>query len=434
MKAKIITIGDELLIGQVVNTNAAWIASRLGDAGVEVTEVLTVGDDAERIAGAVTKAMEEVEATVVTGGLGPTCDDITKKVLAGIFGMELRLHEPTYRHLERMLAERGIEFNELNRSQALLPDGCTVLPNANGTAPGMWFEQQGRVVVSLPGVPFEMQGIMDGEVLPRFMARWPEGCIVHRTAVLYGIPESELAARIEEWETSLPPFLHLAYLPSPSQMRLRLSSYDTDGAVARGEIDSRFAQLEKIVPRHFIGYGETTVQECVASMLRERGATLSIAESCTGGYLASLFTAMAGASDYFCGAVVSYSNQMKINMLNVDPEIIASDGAVSRRCAEAMALGVKKLTGSDYALATTGIAGPSGGSDEKPVGTVWIAVATPSGIRATKKAFGRLRRQNIERAAMSAVDMLRLALLDNHTPDTPAAATPGGECTPDNHP
>ncbi len=412
MIACIITIGDELLIGQVADTNSTWIAAQLNDAGVRVERILTVGDGGAQIRAAFEEALAAADLVVVTGGLGPTKDDITKTVLAEFFGCGMRLDEDTYAHIEAMLAGRGIAFNALNRGQAIVPECCTVLPNPNGTAPGMWFVRGEKILVSLPGVPFEMKGLVRNELLPRLRERMPHSAIVHRTAVLYGIAESVLAERIRDWETALPSSLHLAYLPSPSQMRLRLSSYDTDATQADRDIDHQFGLLRGIVPQFFVGFGDATVQSAVAEILATRGETLSVAESCTGGRISSLFTAMEGASDYFLGGVVSYANSIKTGVLGVDPADIAAHGAVSRQVVEAMAEGVRHLTGSTYSIATSGVAGPSGGTAEKPVGTVWMAVATPAGVASQLASFGKLRQQNIERASASAINLLRVKILN----------------------
>jgi nicotinamide-nucleotide amidase len=311
-----------------------------------------------------------------------------------------------------MMASRGIEFNALNRDQALVPEGAVVFPNHNGTAPGMLLEREGRVVISLPGVPFEMKALMNESVMPFLTSRFGLRSNIHRTMITFGLPESVLAETIAEWEDALPDYMHLAYLPSPSAIRLRLSAYDVEGAAAEREIMHRFAELEKIITPYVIGYGEVTVQAVVAEMLRGRGATLAVAESCTGGRIASLFTAMAGASDYFECGVVTYSNFSKKEILGVKGATLEKYGAVSREVVEEMAEGVLAISDADYAIATTGIAGPTGGTPEKPVGTVWIAVASREGGITRKMQYGNLREQNIERASASAINMLRLLLLD----------------------
>ena len=410
MKADIITIGDEILIGQIIDTNSAWIAARLGEIGVSIRRKYSIGDRREEIISAVEESMEKAEITIITGGLGPTKDDITKRVLAEIFNSPMVCHTETYERVERMMAARGIAFNDLNKGQAMVPECCTVLANHKGTAPGMWFERNGRVVVSLPGVPFEMEGLMTESVLPLLTRHFELSSVVHRTAITYGLAESMMAELIAPWEDALPPHLHLAYLPSPSQLRLRLSAYDVDKEQAEREFDEQFAKLIPILGDYFVGWGDTTVQSAVAEILVERGETLASAESCTGGVIASKFTAMSGASEYFWGGVVSYDNSVKENVLGVSRHNLETYGAVSEQVARQMAEGVRRLCGTTYGVATTGVAGPTGGSPEKPVGTVWVAVATPTHTIAKLFQHGKVRAVNIERAATAAINLLRLEL------------------------
>lgn len=407
MKADIITIGDEILIGQIVDTNSAWMAQRLGEIGATVRRKYSIGDRREEIVSAVEESLAASDAVLITGGLGPTKDDITKRVLAELFHSTLVRHQPTYERVERMMTARGIEFNALNQSQALVPKCCTVLTNHKGTAPGMWFEREGKVVVSLPGVPFEMEALMTESVLPKLQEHFALRSVVHRTAITFGLAESMMAAHIAQWEDALPPYLHLAYLPSPSQLRLRLSAYDVEREEAVREIDSQFAKLLPLLGDYFVGWESDTLQSVVADKLVERGESLAVAESCTGGALAAKFTAMSGASAYFMGGVVAYDNSIKERVLGVSAETLRDHGAVSREVAVQMAEGVRRLCGTTYGVATTGIAGPTGGSDEKPVGTVWMAVSGPRGTVAEVKVHGRLRAQNIERAASAAINLLR---------------------------
>lgn len=407
MKADIITIGDEILIGQIVDTNSAWMAQRLGEIGATVRRKYSIGDRREEIVSAVEESLAASDAVLITGGLGPTKDDITKRVLAELFHSTLVRHQPTYERVERMMTARGIEFNALNQSQALVPECCTVLTNHKGTAPGMWFEREGKVVVSLPGVPFEMEALMIESVLPKLQEHFALRSVVHRTAITFGLAESMMAAHIAQWEDALPPHLHLAYLPSPSQLRLRLSAYDVEREEAVREIDSQFAKLLPLLGDYFVGWESDTLQSVVADKLVERGESLAVAESCTGGALAAKFTAMSGASAYFMGGVVAYDNSIKERVLGVSAETLRDHGAVSREVAVQMAEGVRRLFGATYGVATTGIAGPTGGSDEKPVGTVWMAVSGPRGTVAEVKVHGRLRAQNIERAASAAINLLR---------------------------
>lgn len=411
MKADIITIGDEILIGQIVDTNSAWIASRLGEIGVSIRRKYSIGDRREEIIDAVRESMARSELTIITGGLGPTKDDITKRVLAEFFDSPMVCHTETYERVERMMAARGIAFNDLNKGQAMVPEKCSVLPNHKGTAPGMWFGREGRVVVSLPGVPFEMEALMTESVLPRVREHFALSSVVHRTAITYGLAESMMAEHIAEWEDALPPHLHLAYLPSPAQLRLRLSAYDMDKEQAEREIDEQFGRLMPLLGDLFVGWGDTTVQSAVAEMLLQRGETLSSAESCTGGVVASKFTAMSGASAYFMGGVVSYDNSVKEGVLGVRRESLEKYGAVSEQVAREMAEGVRRLCGTTYGISTTGIAGPTGGTPDKPVGTVWMAVATPTHTIVKCVQHGKVRAVNIERAATAVINLLRLELL-----------------------
>ena len=406
MNAEIITIGDEILIGQIVDTNAAYIAQQLNATGIVVSERASVGDDAAQIMRSIEQALGRSNIVITTGGLGPTKDDITKTTLTRMFGSRLVNDPKVEEHVRRMLAQRGIEFNELNRGQAMVPECCTVLFNAHGTAPGMWFERDGKVVISLPGVPFEMRHLMEDEVLPRLKSRFSLRAVVHRTMITAGIAESMLAARIAAWEEALPPYLKLAYLPSPNIVRLRLSAYEVEGEAVSQEIERQFAKLYDIIPDNIVGYENDTAQHNLHEFLRERGLTIAVAESCTGGSIASKFTAMAGASAYFLCGVTAYSNSTKQTILGVRSETIEKYGAVSEQTAREMAEGVRRISGADLAVATTGIAGPTGGSEEKPVGTVWFAVADARGTTAMMRNSGTDRGQIIDRATAYAIEML----------------------------
>lgn len=418
MQATILTIGDEILIGQIVDSNSVSIAQHLNAAGIVVREKCSVGDDRRQIIDTLERVLLTSDIVVVTGGLGPTKDDITKRTLAEMFGCEMRYNEKVGAHVERMLRSRGIEFNDLNRSQALVPTCCTVLFNAHGTAPGMWFERKGKVVVSLPGVPYEMEHLMQDEVMPRLKAHFSLKAIVHRTLITSGLAESMLAQRIEAWENALPAYLKLAYLPSPGIVRLRLSAYEVEGETVQHEIEERFGALMKIIPEHVVGYETATVQQLVHRMLTGSGKTLAVAESCTGGAIAARFTAMPGASAYFHCGVTAYSNQAKVDLLGVDALTISQYGAVSEQVVRQMAEGARRVGRADYAIATTGIAGPAGATDDKPVGTVWMAVATPTRTVAVHKQCGSDRGQIIDRAASMAIALLRDILRDEEHPNT----------------
>lgn len=410
MLARIITIGDEILIGQITDTNSAWIAARLNDAGIRMERMESIADDADEIKRALDESLAKTDIVLITGGLGPTKDDITKITLAEYFGCGMREDEGTLRMVEKMLTSRGIDFNGLNRSQAMVPECCTVLPNPNGTAPGMWFEHDGKVVVSMPGVPFEMKPLLADEVLPRLKKRFNPGKIRHKTMLTFGLAESMLAERISSWENALPEGLKLAYLPNPSGIRLRLSAYDLNGEDTGRLIDENFDRLKEIIPEYILGYEGASVQESLAQILKERGQTLSVAESCTGGNIAHLITSMAGSSEYFLGGVVAYTYGLKEKVLGTDRAYLDKYGAVNATVAEQMAVGVRRLTGSDYAVSTTGVAGPGQGGESEPVGTVYIGIAHPEGVFSRKVTFGSLRDQNIERSSATALNILRLFL------------------------
>ena len=406
MKATIVTIGDEILIGQILDTNSRYISRALNTHGIVVTERTSIGDNRAQIVEILDRALAQSEIVIITGGLGPTKDDITKHTLCDYFDSTLRYDEVEAEHIRTLLARRNIAFNELNRGQAMVPECCTVLHNAHGTAPGMWFEKNNHVVISLPGVPFEMQHLIDEEVIPRLKARFELREIVHRTMITFGIAESILAERIAAWEDALPDYIRLAYLPAPNVVRLRLSAYEVEGKEVRREIENLFEKLRSIIPNNIAGFEDASVEELVHNILLERGEKLAVAESCTGGMIASKFTAQAGASAYFMCGIVSYSNDSKCRVLGVDKNDIEQFGAVSEQVAIAMAKGAKVISGANFAISTTGIAGPTGGSAEKPVGTVWIGIATPEKCYAVCKNCGTDRSQVISRATAYAIAML----------------------------
>ncbi|MBQ7952410.1 MAG: competence/damage-inducible protein A [Alistipes sp.] len=406
MKSTIITIGDEILIGQILDTNSRYISQSLNRLGVVVAERTSIGDNAEQIVSTLDRALAATDIVIITGGLGPTKDDITKHTLARYFNSELVYNEQVAEFVRELLGRRGIAFNDLNQGQAMVPACCTVLHNAHGTAPGMWFERDGKVVVSLPGVPFEMVHLMEDAVEPMLSEHFDLKAIVHRTMITSGIAESILAERIAAWEDALPKVLHLAYLPAPNVVRLRLSAYEVDGESVAQMIDEQFERLRAIIPEAVVGFEGATVEQLLHNIFISNNKTLSVAESCTGGNLAAKFTAMAGASQYFHAGVVSYSNEAKIDILGVNADDIARYGAVSESVAIQMAEGVRRVGQSDYAISTTGIAGPGGGSAAKPVGTVWIGIATPKGSFAVMKNCGTDRQQVIDRATAYAIKLL----------------------------
>lgn len=422
VSVELITVGDELLIGQVIDTNSAWIGRELGRIGAQVDRIVSVHDTAADIGDAVGAALERADVVIMTGGLGPTKDDITKKTLADLFGMRLVRDPDVFEHVRRMTAERGLEFNELNQAQASVPEGCTVLPNRVGTAPGMMFSRpdgaggREKLLFSLPGVPFEMKELVSEQVVPIVKRHFSLRSVVHRTMITFGLAESAMALAIAPWEEALPGWLHLAYLPNARGIRLRLSAYDVDATSATAEIEARFAALREYIAPYMLGYEPSSVESTVAALLRERGRTLAVAESCTGGSISARITALAGASEYYLGGVTSYSNEAKARLLGVSVPDIERFGAVSETVARQMAAGALERFGADYAVSTTGVAGPGGGTPEKPVGTVWMAIAWRTEKGETKTSarlmrFSELREQNIERAATHALNMLRLHLI-----------------------
>lgn len=413
VRAECISIGDELLIGQTINTNAGWLGEQLGLIGIRPVRTRVIGDDRAEILEALRTCVAEV--VLLTGGLGPTKDDITKHTLCDFFGTRLVRHRDIERRIEDMFARMGRDpkdLLEVNRAQADLPEACTVVPNARGTASGMWFEREGRVFVSMPGVPYEMRGIMQDHVLAMLKERFDPPVIVHRTLLTAGLGESHLAQRIEAWEDGLAPLgIKLAYLPSPGLVKLRLSAYaGSHPEEARQRVDRQAAALYELIPELIFGEGEMTLEGVVGAMLKERGSTLALAESCTGGYLSHLITSVPGSSAYYIGGVVSYANAVKMEELGIPSDMLELNGAVSRPVAERMAQGVRQALRSDWAVATTGIAGPDGGTPEKPVGTVWIAVAGPNGVSSRLGNFPGSRDLVIERAARSGLNMLRREL------------------------
>lgn len=411
MKAEIITIGDEILIGQIVDTNSAWIARELNLTGIGVNRMISVSDNKEEIYKALDDSFSKVDLILMTGGLGPTRDDITKQTLAEYFGTVLELNPEVLLHIEKLLSGKSISMNELNRKQAELPVNCSVVHNACGTAPGMWFEKNGKVLVSMPGVPFEMIMMMENEVLPRIKAHFKTPAICHKTILVHGIAESALALKIAPWESALPSFLKLAYLPSPGIIRLRLSASGNEGESLEKAVDEQFALLKPILGEKFFADGDVKVENVIGNLFIHYKKTLAVAESCTGGNIAHLLTLMPGSSSYFKGGIVAYSNEIKSAILGVSEITLAQNGAVSKEVVEEMAQNVAMKFNTDFGVGISGIAGPDGGSPAKPVGTVWIAVFNGSEIISERFLFGDNRERNIIRASISALNMLRLQIL-----------------------
>lgn len=417
--ASICTIGDEILIGQIVDTNSSHISQSLNSLGVKVNRMTSIGDDHDTIVNSLAEELKDNDVVIVTGGLGPTKDDITKAALACLAGSsEYKTDERQLEIIRKILSSRGLDILDINIAQASVPQACEVIPNRLGTAPIMVFrfpeERFGHkaTLYSLPGVPFEALGALP-EVMEDIRIHNSLSDIYHHTVMTYGIAESALAKMIEEWEDALPSDMHLAYLPNAlTGVRLRLSIYGGIKEEQEARIEAELAKLKPILGSALYSFQEDTLEGCIGRMLAENGKTLSAAESCTGGTISALLTSVPGSSTYYLGSVTSYANEIKMNVLGVPEEIIAKYGAVSSECVAAMAEGVRKLTGSDYSVATSGIAGPGGGSEEKPVGLVWIGVSSEKGTETFKMVFRNDRKRNIERFASSALNKLREKLVN----------------------
>ena len=405
MTADILTIGDEILIGQIINTNSAWIAQQLNLLGIKVNRMISIGDTRDEILNALAESSTRSKFVFITGGLGPTSDDITKPALCEYFNTDLRFDEAVYAQIEEFLKARGGSMNALNREQAMVPVSAKILNNVIGTASGLWFEKDDVIYISMPGVPFEMESLMQNKVLPELKAKFNLPFIYHRTILTIGIPESKLALTIEDWEKQLPSNISLAYLPSPGIVKLRLSAMGDP--YLKNLVESEIPKLKKIIGNAMYGFDNDTMELIVGKLLKEKNATLSLAESCTGGNISKLVTSVSGSSEYYKGGVVAYSNEIKTNQLNVPSQLISKHGAVSQEVVESMAINIINIFESDYSIAISGIAGPNGGSKEKPVGTVWIAIGSKEGIKSQKFVFGDNRERNIARASIFALNMLR---------------------------
>jgi len=410
MNAEIITIGDEILIGQIVDTNSAWMATELNAIGVKIAQITSISDNPEHLVTALNDARKRADVVLMTGGLGPTKDDRTKTVLTSYFNSKLVLHQPTLDQIQSMFKARRLTNIQLNADQAMVPECCTVLSNPVGTAPGMWFEENKVIFISMPGVPFEMKQLMTDHVLPRLKVLCTDGKIVHRTIQTIGIPESFLAKQLENWEDALPDHIHLAYLPSPGLIRLRLSAFGNNEQVLETEVNNQVEKLNQIIPDAIFGYGEITISQVVGELLKSKKSMVSVAESCTGGLISHEITSVSGSSEWFKGAVIAYSNEIKEKILHVKSQTLEEHGAVSEQVVRQMAEGVREIMGTEYAIATSGVAGPTGGTPEKPVGMVWIAVSGPGETVSNVFQLASDRGRNITRASLTALDMLRLLL------------------------
>lgn len=411
MKAAVLTIGDELIVGQVVDTNSAWLSEQLTDAGFEVIRIVSIPDNPAVIEDVANELLELADLVISTGGLGPTSDDRTKQVLCKMFGGALVLHEPSLELITKLFHKRGLPLTETNKNQALIPSSCTPILNLNGTAPGMLFKRRNSLFVALPGVPFEMKSMFDTGVLPLINELNVETQVLRFTVNTFGIAESFLSDMLSTFESQLPQNIALAYLPGPSGIRLRLtargSKGDNLGSLVQLEVD----KLRQLLGTAIYGFNSDTLPSVVLNLLRKQEKTLAVAESCTGGYVAHLLTQVPGSSQVFKGGVVAYSNELKVKMLNVNLKIITEHGAVSSQTVDQMLDGVIACCNADFAIAISGIAGPTGGTPDKPVGTTWIGVASPTNRNLELHTFGNLRDINIQRASYTALNMLRLMLL-----------------------
>jgi len=411
MRAIIITIGDELLIGQTIDTNSAWIGSELSKAGFDIFRKISIHDNRNDILETLEEVTGKAELVLVSGGLGPTSDDITKQTICEFFNSKLVLNDKVLKMIEEMIRRRGTSMNENNRRQSLVPDTCQVLYNAMGTAPGMLFEKDKTALIFMPGVPYEMKYIMTEHVLPLLKKRFSSPVIIHRNIMTYGVPEARLAELLTGFEDSLPGDIRLAYLPSSGIIKLRLTATGSDRQVLNEKVEEQVKKLYMTIPDLIYGEDEKSLEMVIGQLLKERKKTLSTAESCTGGKIAQMITSIPGSSSYYKGSVIAYDNSVKRDLLEIPEEMLKKYGAVSEKVVESMAKGVRKLLKSDYSAATSGIAGPDGGSDLKPVGTIWIAVSSQKGTVTERHVFGNDRNLNITRFSIAALNLLRKQII-----------------------
>ncbi|MCF8367402.1 MAG: competence/damage-inducible protein A [Bacteroidales bacterium] len=411
MLAEIISIGDELLVGQVVNTNASWMAQALNNAGIRVCQISSISDEQNHIFKALDEASQRAQLILITGGLGPTNDDITKHTLTQYFKTELVYKPEVFDSITELFKKFGRNTSRLSKEQAMVPASCIPIINNHGTAPGMWFEKEGKVFISMPGVPYEMKGMMLDYIIPKLKKEFHTQSVLHKTILTQGIPESILAQILKDWEDALPKGVKLAYLPKPGMVRLRLSVYGENNEQSQRLIANELSRVKELLADDIFGYDKDTLEQVVGQLLKAKGWSVSTAESCTGGSIAQMITSVAGSSDYYRGSIVAYANDVKQHILGVKEQSLIEFGAVSESVSQQMAEGARKVLKTDCAIATTGIAGPGGGTPEKPVGTTWIAVSTPIKTFAKKYQMGDQRERNIQRAALTALNMLRKELI-----------------------
>ena len=406
MNAFIIPIGDEVLIGQITDTNSAWIAQQLNLQGISVRHAMSVSDSHDEIIKAISYALSQADVIFITGGLGPTKDDITKKAIADFLGVDMFFHEDTWIRIQKIFEKFGRPTNEAHYNQCYMPNGVEILNNNMGTAPGMWFDFKGKVIISMPGVPSEMKYIMTNEALPRLKARYPGSPIAHRTIMTAGTGETELADLLSNFEDNLHSDLKLAYLPAFAQVRLRLTGRGSDEEKLHILLDEKANEMESIVAKFAFGRDEQTLEEVIGVLLRNKKQTVATAESCTGGLISHRITSVPGSSDYFIGSIIAYAYEAKVKHLNVSIETLNQFGAVSEECVKEMILGILESMQTDYGIAISGIAGPGGGTPDKPVGTIWVAVGNKQRTITRKLSLNRTRAINIEYASNIALIML----------------------------
>ncbi len=408
--AELLTIGDEILYGQIVDTNSQWMSVELDKVGIKVVRKTSIGDTENEILGALAEAERRADIILITGGLGPTSDDLTKPCLAKYFNCELKMHEEALVEVTEFFKSRGRELTEVNRQQAALPICCTKITNAIGTAPGMWFERNGKVFMSMPGVPHEMKLMMKERVIPKLLKTFTLPTIIHKVIRTCGIGESFLAEKISSWEKSLPSHIKLAYLPSLGEVKLRLTGFGDNAGALRNEIEEYSAKLLPIVGEYIFGYDDETLEEAIGRLLRSKKMTLAIAESCTGGYLSHMITSVPGSSDYFIGSMIPYAYEIKMRQLGVKPETLERYGAVSEPTISEMANVVRARFNTDIGVATSGIAGPGGATPDKPVGTVWIAYSDKYQTVTKKLQLSKDRAINIRMASVLVLNLIRQSL------------------------
>jgi nicotinamide-nucleotide amidase len=411
MNAIIITIGDELLIGQTIDTNSSWIGAELSKSGFDVYRKISIHDRKDDIIQALDEAAHKADVAIITGGLGPTSDDITKQTLCEYFNTRLVMDKTVLSMIKDMMKQRNYPMNENNMRQAEVPESCRVLTNAAGTAPGMWFEKNGTIYISMPGVPYEMKHIMNVHVIPELKKRFTTQFIVHKNIMTYGTFEAKLAETLTGFEAELPGNIKLAYLPSSGVIKLRLTATGSNREMLDKSVNEQVNKLYRIIPEFIYGENEDSFEQVIGNLLKSKNQTVCTAESCTGGNIAAMLTSVPGSSAYYTGSVISYSNSVKRNLLGVDEKLISEKGALSEEVVREMAAGARKLFKTDYALATSGIAGPDGGTESKPVGTIWFAVASEDGIISEKRVFGNDRNSNIIRFSLVSLNLLRKQII-----------------------